>query len=56
VGKNYRYIYNVAREMVYKLTVMVREKKKKQQMRGSMLGNVCDREVKEVVQTVIQLH
>lgn len=56
VGKNYRYVSNGAREMAYKLTVMIREEKENEQMQGSMLGKTCDRGVKEAIQTVIQLY
>lgn len=56
MGKNYRYVSNGAREMAYKLTVMIREEKENEQMQGSMLGKTCDRGVKEAIQTVIQLY
>lgn len=34
MGKNYRYVSNGAREMAYKLTMMVREEKKISKCRG----------------------
>lgn len=49
MGKNYRCISNGA-------DIVKGGKRGEEQIQESVLGNACEREVKQVIQTVVQLH